>query len=96
MSPLPPPLTSANKSASSVRSESSGELDFTKPANKAALQHLSQSRLEVDESVIRAEGEDRTTAFVWWLVVAAATGGLLFGYDVRRPFTSSLSVASRR
>ncbi|GAA5947684.1 hypothetical protein JCM3775_000272 [Rhodotorula graminis] len=81
MSPIPPPLTSANKSASSVRSESSGELDFTKPANKAALQHLSQSRLEVDESVIRAEGEDRTTAFVWWLVVAAATGGLLFGYD---------------
>ncbi|GAA5857526.1 hypothetical protein JCM8547_009321 [Rhodosporidiobolus lusitaniae] len=63
------------------RSHSTGELDFDKPTNKARLQHLSQSRLEVDESVVRAEGEDRTTAFVWWLVIAAAMGGLLFGYD---------------
>ena len=67
----------------SVQSTSSGEIDYTKPANKAALKHISQSSLEVDESVVRAEGEERTTAFVWWLVIAAATGGLLFGYDVR-------------
>ena len=39
---------------------------------------------EVDEAVVRAEGEDRTTLFVWGLVTAAATGGLLFGFDVRR------------
>ncbi|GAA5901488.1 hypothetical protein JCM6882_006294 [Rhodosporidiobolus microsporus] len=64
----------------STRSDSSGELDFDK-TNKGMLKHVSQSRLEVDESVVRAEGEDRTTAFVWWLVIAAATGGLLFGYD---------------
>lgn len=37
---------------------------------------------EVDESIVRAEGEDRTTLFVWGLVTAAATGGLLFGFDV--------------
>ncbi|ORY92677.1 general substrate transporter [Leucosporidium creatinivorum] len=36
---------------------------------------------EVDESIVRAEGEDRTTLFVWGLVTAAATGGLLFGFD---------------
>lgn len=36
---------------------------------------------EVDEGIVRAEGEERTTAFVWFLVAAAATGGILFGYD---------------
>ncbi|GAA6002131.1 uncharacterized protein JCM10292_000770 [Rhodotorula paludigena] len=76
----PAPLRGDSESASSTRSQSSGDLDFDKP-DKAALKHISQSRLEVDESVVRAEGEDRTTAFVWWLVIAAATGGLLFGYD---------------
>ncbi|GAA6049605.1 hypothetical protein JCM3770_005031 [Rhodotorula araucariae] len=76
-----PTSTPPSKAASSVRSSSSGDLEFDKLNNKAVLQHSSQSHLEVDESVIRAEGEDRTTAFVWWLVVAAATGGLLFGYD---------------
>ncbi|GAA6002451.1 hypothetical protein JCM10207_001129 [Rhodosporidiobolus poonsookiae] len=85
MSPLPPtsptPLVGASKTPASTRSLSSGALDFDKDAHKAGLKHISQSRLEVDESVVRAEGEDRTTAFVWWLVVAAATGGLLFGYD---------------
>ncbi|KAK4047036.1 hypothetical protein OIO90_006357 [Microbotryomycetes sp. JL221] len=35
----------------------------------------------VDEGIVRAEGEERTTAFVWFLVAAAATGGILFGYD---------------
>lgn len=74
---------SPTKSASSIRSNSSGEADFAKPVDKAALKHISQSSLEVDESVVRAEGEERTTGFVWWLVIAAATGGLLFGYDVR-------------
>ncbi|GAA5861797.1 hypothetical protein JCM3774_001305 [Rhodotorula dairenensis] len=74
------PGLALSKSAS-VQSTSSGEVDYTKPSNKAALKHISQSSLEVDESVVRAEGEDRTTAFVWWLVIAAATGGLLFGYD---------------
>lgn len=38
----------------------------------------------VDEGIVRAEGEERTTAFVWFLVAAAATGGILFGYDVSR------------
>jgi len=66
------------KSTPSTRTNSSGALDFDKPN----LKHLSSSSLEVDESVIRAEGEERTTLFVWWLVIAAATGGLLFGYDV--------------
>lgn len=78
----PAPLLSDAGRTPSTRSNSSGELEFDK-SNKAVLKHLSQSRLEVDESVVRAEGEDRTTAFVWWLVIAAATGGLLFGYDVR-------------
>lgn len=64
-------------STPSTRTNSSGALDFDKPN----LKHLSTSDLEVDESVVRAEGEERTTAFVWWLVIAAATGGLLFGYD---------------
>lgn len=81
MSSLPVEALSPTKSAS-IRSNSSGELDIVKPHDKAALKHISQSSLEVDESVIRAEGEERTTAFVWWLVIAAATGGLLFGYDV--------------
>ncbi len=36
---------------------------------------------ELDETVVLAEGEDRTTSFVWFLVAMAATGGLLFGYD---------------
>ncbi|BGP00427.1 Myo-inositol transporter 2 [Rhodotorula toruloides] len=81
MSSTPPaPLLGPDK-APSTRSNSSGELDFDKLNNKATLKHLSQSRLEVDESVVRAEGEERTTFFVWWLVIAAATGGLLFGYD---------------
>ncbi|GAA6061240.1 hypothetical protein JCM10212_002699 [Sporobolomyces blumeae] len=66
-----------SKGPASTRSDSSGALDFDKPN----LKHLSTSDLEVDESVVRAEGEERTTAFVWWLVIAAATGGLLFGYD---------------
>lgn len=68
------------KSTPSTRTNSSGALDFDKPN----LKHLSTSSLEVDESVVRAEGEERTTLFVWWLVIAAATGGLLFGYDVSR------------
>ncbi|BGP55225.1 hypothetical protein JCM8202_003770 [Rhodotorula sphaerocarpa] len=80
MSSLPVEALSPTKSAS-IRSNSSGELDIVKPHDKAALKHISQSSLEVDESVIRAEGEERTTAFVWWLVIAVATGGLLFGYD---------------
>ena len=80
----------------SVKSTSSGEVDYTKPANKAALKHISQSSLEVDESVVRAEGEERTTAFVWWLVIAAATGGLLFGYDVRLATPSILLCSARR
>lgn len=88
-SPSPAPLRGDSESASSTRSQSSGDLDFDKP-DKAALKHISQSRLEVDESVVRAEGEDRTTAFVWWLVIAAATGGLLFGYDVRMRHASRL------
>ncbi|GAA5856387.1 hypothetical protein JCM3766R1_005906, partial [Sporobolomyces carnicolor] len=75
------PSSSRNKNkpiTPSTRSGSSGALDlFDKPN----LKHLSSTDLEVDESVVRAEGEDRTTAFVWWLVIAAATGGLLFGYD---------------
>ncbi|GAA5835612.1 hypothetical protein JCM11251_002976 [Rhodosporidiobolus azoricus] len=75
-----PSVGGALPKAPSTRSDSSADLDFDKN-NKGMLQHLSQSRLEVDESVVRAEGEDRTTAFVWWLVIAAATGGLLFGYD---------------
>ncbi|GAA6027340.1 hypothetical protein JCM8097_002608 [Rhodosporidiobolus ruineniae] len=77
----PTPLASTAAKTPSTRSNSSGELDFDKDASKAHLKHLSQSRLEVDESVVRAEGEDRTTFFVWFLVLAAATGGLLFGYD---------------
>ena len=71
-------LTGGKKSTPSTRTNSSGALDFDKPN----LKHLSTSDLEVDESVVRAEGEERTTAFVWWLVISAATGGLLFGYDV--------------
>lgn len=82
MSSTPPAPLLGPAKASSTRSSSSGELDFDKLNNKATLKHLSQSRLEVDESVVRAEGEERTTFFVWWLVIAAATGGLLFGYDV--------------
>lgn len=39
---------------------------------------------EFDEKIVAAEGEERTTAFVVLLVGAAAIGGLLFGYDVRR------------
>ncbi|GAA5983191.1 hypothetical protein JCM11641_006841 [Rhodosporidiobolus odoratus] len=79
--PFPPAsLVPVSGKTPSTRSNSSGELDFDK-TNKGTLKHLSQSRLEVDESVVRAEGEDRTTAFVWWLVIAAAMGGLLFGYD---------------
>jgi hypothetical protein len=75
-----PTLPVKKSTTPSTRTNSSGALDFDKPN----LKHLSTSDLEVDESVVRAEGEERTTAFVWWLVIAAATGGLLFGYDVSR------------
>ncbi|GAA5885092.1 hypothetical protein JCM16303_006399 [Sporobolomyces ruberrimus] len=71
------PSGDKKKATPSTRTNSSGALDFDKPN----LKHLSTSDLEFDESVVRAEGEERTTAFVWWLVIAAATGGLLFGYD---------------
>ncbi|GAA5985750.1 hypothetical protein JCM11641_007202 [Rhodosporidiobolus odoratus] len=73
--PFPPAsLVSVSGKTPSTRSNSSGELDFDK-TNKGTLKHLSQSRLKVDESVVRAEGEDRTTAFVSWLVIAARWSG---------------------
>ncbi|GAA5933418.1 hypothetical protein JCM1841_004841 [Sporobolomyces salmonicolor] len=80
----PDPLVGApsrSVSASTTRSDLTEDLDCSKPGTKLTLKHLSNANVEVDESVVRAEGEDRTTLFVWWLVIAAATGGLLFGYD---------------
>lgn len=70
-------------------SSSSSDI-LAKPALKGGPRQLEQSDLplkrnalgEVDETVVLAEGEDRTTLFVWFLVAAAATGGILFGYDV--------------
>jgi hypothetical protein len=53
------------------------------------------SIVDVDDSVVRAEGEERTTAFVWFLVTAAATGGLLFGFDVCRRLLSQCFSSSK-
>ncbi|TFK92544.1 general substrate transporter [Polyporus arcularius HHB13444] len=36
---------------------------------------------EISEALVVAEGEDRTTWFVWLLVACASISGLLFGYD---------------
>ncbi|PFH48327.1 hypothetical protein AMATHDRAFT_65749 [Amanita thiersii Skay4041] len=36
---------------------------------------------EIDELAVVAEGEERTTWFVWILVVCSTISGLLFGYD---------------
>ncbi|SGY46208.1 BQ5605_C001g00397 [Microbotryum silenes-dioicae] len=36
---------------------------------------------DYDDAIVRAEGEERTTMFLWHLVIMAAWGGLLFGYD---------------
>ncbi|SCV74070.1 BQ2448_6502 [Microbotryum intermedium] len=44
--------------------------------------HLDQiSSGDYDDAIVRAEGEKRTTIFLWHLVTMAAWGGLLFGYD---------------
>jgi hypothetical protein len=42
---------------------------------------------DVDESAVRAEGEEKVTGFVWGLIAAAAIAGLLFGSS---PSNSSL------
>ncbi|KAI0634311.1 general substrate transporter [Trametes polyzona] len=36
---------------------------------------------EISEALVVAEGEERTTWFVWLLVACASISGLLFGYD---------------
>ncbi|TBU44093.1 general substrate transporter [Dichomitus squalens] len=36
---------------------------------------------EISEAMVVAEGEERTTWFVWLLVACASISGLLFGYD---------------
>ncbi|KAI9065208.1 general substrate transporter [Trametes sanguinea] len=36
---------------------------------------------EISETLVVAEGEERTTWFVWLLVACASISGLLFGYD---------------
>ncbi|KAL0573564.1 myo-inositol transporter itr1 [Marasmius crinis-equi] len=36
---------------------------------------------EINELVVVAEGEERTTWFVWMLVLCSSISGLLFGYD---------------
>ncbi|KAI0356860.1 general substrate transporter [Trametes cingulata] len=36
---------------------------------------------EISEALVVAEGEERTTWFVWMLVACASISGLLFGYD---------------
>lgn len=68
-------------STSTVSAEDTHKADQTQDASRAPSIKYNASG-EVDESIVRAEGEDRTTLFVWGLVTAAATGGLLFGFDV--------------
>ncbi|TFK97914.1 general substrate transporter [Pterulicium gracile] len=36
---------------------------------------------EISEAMVHAEGEERTTAFIWILVLCCSVSGLLFGYD---------------
>ncbi|KAM5540670.1 hypothetical protein V8D89_005701 [Ganoderma adspersum] len=36
---------------------------------------------EISEAMVVAEGEERTTVFIWLLVFCASISGLLFGYD---------------
>lgn len=35
----------------------------------------------VDESLVRAENEDKLTVYLGFLIVSAALGGFLYGYD---------------
>lgn len=75
-------------SASSVEDAPTTKQDTTRLSltDSSSQRDLKTSDVaDVDDSIVRAEGEERTTAFVWFLVTAAATGGLLFGFDVSWP-----------
>jgi SP family myo-inositol transporter-like MFS transporter 13 len=69
---------SASSSTEDVRGKSAQETQVEQRSPSLKRNDLD----EADETVVLAEGEDRTTSFVWFLVIAAATGGLLFGFDV--------------
>ncbi|KAK1226378.1 hypothetical protein PQX77_010649 [Marasmius sp. AFHP31] len=52
-------------------------------ATEEALEHVFHDldHGEINELAVVAEGEERTTWFVWMLVLCSSISGLLFGYD---------------
>ena len=51
---------------------------------------------EISEAMVVAEGEERTTWFVWLLVACTSISGLLFGaYAIVFPRTQSLNTLPR-
>lgn len=94
------PLARQSSSSSSIDDAAPAKHVTSRLSNQSSSTHIrdnklsSSSSVDVDETVVRAEGEERTTSFVWFLVTAAATGGLLFGFDVRVFDFSSTGLSS--
>ncbi|KAF9497573.1 general substrate transporter [Pleurotus eryngii] len=66
--------------SSSERLYAVSEKDLeTTGAREAVIADLDNG--EINEMAVVAEGEERTTWFVWILVASSAISGLLFGYD---------------
>ena len=68
-------MASVGKETSSLSSSTDVEKCITKEAE--SIQPLSTG--EISEMTVIAEGEDRTTLFVWLLVLCCGISGLLFG-----------------
>lgn len=54
-------------------------IEEEKDSYKATINEQSISGLKRDELTVVAEGEERTTLFVWMLVLCCSISGLLFG-----------------
>lgn len=53
-------------------------------ASFVAAQHWETQRQEghlIDETLVRAENEDKMTVYLAFLILSAALGGFLYGYD---------------
>jgi hypothetical protein len=83
--------------------DSPGEVQLDSPSfdktiskSDEELEQIFRNTGEISELVVVAEGEERTSYFVWLLVACSSISGLLFGRFFFHPCLMSLNCVYRR